>query len=155
MPLRPAAASDTTGLCRLTSGPWVETSLLKMSGTVAPALHCCHPTLTGEYTPSQGPKSATLYHSSALLGACACGLAVGGMYRGLLDHEFGTARQQLCVDLPQGPFAMTPPRRLSGFIIMPEDLEAPAEAACRVFECAGTRLLLVVPHILSFRGTTS
>lgn len=45
---------------------------------------------------------------------------------------------------------MTPRRRLSGFIITPEDLEAPTEAACRVFECAGTRLLLVVPPILSF-----
>lgn len=77
------------------------------------------------------------------------------MYRGVLDHEFGTARQQLCAGLPQGPFAMTPRRRLSGFIIMPEDLEAPTEAACRVFECAGTRLLLVVPPVLSFRGTTS
>lgn len=152
MPSRPAAASDTMGLCRLTSGPWIETSLLRMSRTVAPALHCCHPTLTGEYTPSQGPKSATLYHPGALLDACAYGFAVGGMYRGVLDHEFGTARQELCAGLPQGPFAMTPRRRLSGFIIMPEDLEAPTEAACQVFECAGTRLLLVV---LSFRGTTS
>lgn len=112
----------------------------------------CHPTLTGEYPPSQGPKSATLYHSNALLGACACGLVVGGMYRGVLDHEFGTARQQLCVGLPQGPFAMTPRRRLSGFINTPEDLEAPTGTACRVLECTGTRLLLVV---LSFRGTTS
>lgn len=152
MPSRPAAASDTMGLCRLTSGPWIETSLLRMSGTVAPALHCCHPTLTGEYTPSQGPKLATLYHSSPLLGACACGLAVGGMYRGVLDHEFGTARQQLCAGLPQGLSAMIPRRRLSGLIITPEDLEDPTEAACRVFKCAGTRLLLV---ILSFRGTTS
>lgn len=37
---------------------------------------------------------------------------------------------------------MTPRRRLSGFINTPEDLEAPSEAACRVLECAGTRLLL-------------
>lgn len=78
------------------------------------------------------------------------------MYRGLLDHEFGTARQQqqLCAGLPQGLSAMIPRRRLSGFIITPEDLEAPTEAACRVLECAGTRLLLVGPPIPSFRGTT-
>lgn len=140
------------GLCRLTSGPWVETSLLRMSGTVALPLSTA---LLPSYTPSQGPKLATLHHSSALLGACACGLAVGGMYRGLLDHEFGTARQQqLCAGLPQGLSAMIPRRRLSGFIITPEDLEAPTEAACRVLECAGTRLLLVGPPIPSFRGTT-
>lgn len=151
MPSRPAAASDTMGLCRLTSGPWVETSLLRMSCTVALPLSTA---LLPSYTPSQGPKLATLYHSSALLGACACGLAVGGMYRGVLDHEFGTARQQLCAGLPQGLSAMIPRRRLSGFIITPEDLEAPTEAACRVLECAGTRLLLVGPPIPSFRGTT-